>query len=282
MEAILGCDIGTTTCKAILVSRDGETLAEVVLPYAARGPVHDPQQWWAAVRDTIRSVMARASGHSVVAMGLCGRGSGLAFLGGNGEPLPVPWASLASEVGRVPRVKTRRYSKLAAWGRAAEAFRRVDPAAADRLRSLCGVKDYINFVLTGRLATDPFSANTREWPRSTERYRVQRSWLPRISPGEEPLGPLKSDIADELGLPRGIPVAVGGHDGVCANLGAGMVEAGQGCVTLGTVGVIRVNTTRPLYPTRFCHTFTYPFIDGLWASGGDLPTGGVSVLWLAR
>jgi len=104
--------------------------------------------------------------------------------------------------------------------------------------------------------------------------------LPPILQGHEMLGSLRSGSG--LPLPAGIPVFVGGHDGVCANLGAGMVAVGDGCVTLGTNAVLRVNTFGPLYPTPQFHTFTYPYLREIWTSGGDVLDAGGAVVWTAR
>jgi sugar (pentulose or hexulose) kinase len=77
-------------------------------------------------------------------------------------------------------------------------------------------------------------------------------------------------------------VAVGTHDGVAANVGAGMLRAGEGCVTLGTNAVLRVNTTGPVDGRWTAVPFTYPFVGGGYTSGGDVPEAGATMAWLVR
>jgi len=83
--------------------------------------------------------------------------------------------------------------------------------------SLC-TKDYINFRLTGRLATDCSYASGSGvydllgWDYSKVLRAgadLPRSLFPEIVPSTEILGSLTTGAAEALGLPRDIPVACG-------------------------------------------------------------------------
>lgn len=282
MEAILAFDIGTTTCKAVVTDGKGQVLAQAVTPYGAGGPVDDPLKWWEACRHTIRLAARQSKGVDLAALAGCGKGTGLALLDHAGNVLPACWQELQAAAANEADAGTSRRVKLATWGRYLRALQRIDPQMARQVAHLCGVKDYVNYVLTGRLATDPANARNYRWPANPGVLGLKPGLLPRIRLPQTMLGTLKATAARQLGLPTGLPVVVGGHDGACSQLGAGMVGCGEGCLNLGTVGVVRINTTRPLLPTHKSRTFTYPFIDGLWASGGDLPTGGSAVIWFGR
>ena len=56
--------------------------------------------------------------------------------------------------------------------------------------------------------------------------------------GPEPTGTVRDDVADELGLPRGLPVAAGGGDNAAAAVGVGVVQEGSVSTSIGTSGVL--------------------------------------------
>ena len=56
--------------------------------------------------------------------------------------------------------------------------------------------------------------------------------------GPEPSGDVLGDVADELGLPRGIPVAAGGGDNAAAAIGTAITRDGLMSSSIGTSGVL--------------------------------------------
>jgi sugar (pentulose or hexulose) kinase len=70
-----------------------------------------------------------------------------------------------------------------------------------------------------------------------------------------------------LGLPTGIPVVAGMHDGAAANVGTGAIEPGDACLTLGTNFAVRVVTGER--PRTDC--FGYVVAPGRWAWVNSVP-----------
>jgi xylulokinase len=50
--------------------------------------------------------------------------------------------------------------------------------------------------------------------------------MPKVYEGPETTGELARSVAEDLGLPPGIPVAAGGGDNAAAAVGVGVVEGG--------------------------------------------------------
>ena len=63
-------------------------------------------------------------------------------------------------------------------------------------------------------------------------WREDRWWS--LSPPGSVVGELAEDVANETGLPPGLPVVGGAGDGQAAGLGANVTEAGQAYLNLGT------------------------------------------------
>ena len=121
-----------------------------------------------------------------------------------------------------------------------------EPGAYARLASVLLPKDYVRLRLTGERATDVSDASgtllldvgARRW--SSEilaALAVDPAWLPAVHEGPDQTGTLRPEVAADLGLPAGLPVAAGGGDNAAAAIGAGVTAPGSLLVSLGTSGV---------------------------------------------
>jgi sugar (pentulose or hexulose) kinase len=89
-------------------------------------------------------------------------------------------------------------------------------------------------------------------------------------------GELTAPAAAALGLPAGTPVALGAHDGVAANIGAGAFSEREYVITLGTHAVVRtVAAALPAGARRF-----YGFPPGSHVIGGNAWFAGRTADWL--
>jgi xylulokinase len=105
-------------------------------------------------------------------------------------------------------------------------------------------KDYVLYRLTGCQVTDPSTPSrsgmldicSQQW--SDEicgAFGIEESMLPPIRERAWQLvAELPAAQADELGLPPGLPVAMGGADDASAALGCGAIRPGQACLGTGT------------------------------------------------
>lgn len=73
---------------------------------------------------------------------------------------------------------------------------------------------------------------------AAEGDEIPRAWLPALHEGTEATGTLRDAMADELGLPRGLPVAAGGGDNAATAVGVGVGTPGQISASIGTSGVV--------------------------------------------
>ncbi len=117
------------------------------------------------------------------------------------------------------------------------------------------LSDWVAFRLCGVLATDPSQAGEsmlldvarRGW--MTERLAEQGlspALLPPLRPSGQYLGTLTEAAAADLGLPPGIPVAVGGADTQCALLALGALAPGDIGIVAGTTGPVQGVADRPV------------------------------------
>ena len=170
-------------------------------------------------------------------------------------------------------------------------FKNADPALYSKISIFFTIKDFINYRLTGNACIDYTSAcytmllNVREmdWDkRLIDALGVDGSKLPRLKASWEAAGSLTKEMAEELGLPEGIPVAVSGPDGSVGVLGAGGVKSGVAVSVMGTTDVtFAVSDRWAVDPEN--RVMTNPHVlPGLWLVGGSLGLSGGTLDWMSN
>ncbi len=150
-------------------------------------------------------------------------------------------------------------------------------------------KDYLNFRLTGVMATEYSDAsgtnlldlNTRRWSDKLLGITgIDGEKLPDLKASTDVVGELTSDAAREMGLHAGIPVVAGGGDGVCAGVGVGSVKPGITYNYLGSSSWIATTTKEPIYDEEM-RTFVWAHaVPGYVHPCGTMQTAGSSYAWL--
>ena len=203
--ALLGLDVGTTTVKALLVAPDGEPLGLHVAPYPAERASDQPEEWWEAVLRAVRGLDVASRRVDIAAVGVCGRGSGLALLDRRRDPIPAPWARVRARAAALGLPATRRFRRVAQWGRLLRALAQESPAASAAVVLVLPVKDYIALRLTGVTGTDPAAAGCLAWPPRPERLGVAHALLPQIRPPESRLAALAPGRPEPSGCQPAFP-----------------------------------------------------------------------------
>lgn len=302
MPLLLTVDLGTTNCKAVAFDLEGRAIAHASSSYPTYSPLHGCHEqrvsdWLDAVRHSIKSVNEQLGPQAtrISGLALSTWGPGLVLLDREGtvlnEHVPTWQDTRSYEHGRqlLQEVGTdwvgggmplSGFPAKLAW--ACQEW----PSLARRAALALGVKDYLLYWLTGSVATEPSSGPYGDhWPCAPFQWM---GWpeekLPPVRAATEIGGKLKPDRAIELGLPPGLPVVMGLNDGAAATLGAGAYKPGDGVVSLGTNGVLRVILDRPPSSDDCLRhaLFRYPSVGATWVTGGFVLSGGDSLRWLAH
>jgi xylulokinase len=163
-----------------------------------------------------------------------------------------------------------------------------DPEAYHRAAAVLMPKDYVNFMLTGEIATDWTEASLsflmhpqlRSWSHvMAGRLGVEIAKMPPIRAPGAMLGPITAEAARLTGLPAGLPVLVGGGDFPLALLGSGLCRPGLGADLTGTSCIITLVANRPLLDPEISNVATP---DGHWGAFALLDSGGDAMRWARR
>ncbi len=107
---------------------------------------------------------------------------------------------------------------------------------------------------------------------------IPKEKLPPLIKSHEVVGALIAEDLIGVGIPKGIPVVIGGGDTACASLATGVIRSGDVCESVGTTNVLTVCVTEPRFDKGFinrCHV-----VEDAWIYQGALSHTGASLRWM--
>ncbi len=284
----LGIDIGTSAVKFILVDEAQEVLASVEQKLAPVQPrllwsEDDPEKWWGAVVGGLDS-LARDHAKPMSAVrgiGLSGQMHSAVLIDAADKPVrpAILWndgrsAKEAAELAQIGPELQRETGVLPMPGFTGPKFlwlRRHEPEAVQRTRSLLLAKDFIRLKLAGEKITDVTDAagawlidqERRQWSGAAlAACGIDHALLPRLVESREAAGTLKQDLVQRWGMPRNVVIAGGAGDVAAGGIGAGVVNPGDGFVSLGTSAQVFLADTKHLPdPECLVHAFCHALPD---------------------
>ncbi|MXQ13315.1 xylulokinase [Microvirga makkahensis] len=264
-SALLGIDIGTSGCKALLIGTDGEVLAAHTAHYGLSQPrpgwtEQDPQSWVDGAREAVAAVMRKCPDTELLCIGLSGQMHGLTPLDSGKQVLrpAILWndqrnaaeaADLTEQAGGLEALLAQTGNRMLVGYTGGKILwmQRREPDLYRRLRYVLNPKDYLRLVLTGEVATEVsdasgtglFNVMERGWASSLiERVGIDPALLPPCFESHEISGRVSASGAALFGLQPGIPVAGGGGDSVIQTIGSGVISPGELQTTIGTAGIL--------------------------------------------
>ncbi len=302
----LGLDIGTSGVKAVLLDEAGAVRHQATAGYDVSHPrplwsEQDPELWWDACRTTIGALKdAGAPLGSVKAVGLAGQMHGATLVDEGGAVLRpcILWndgrsqAECAELEAALPDFRARS-GNMAMPGFTAPKLlwlRKHEPETFRRIAKVLLPKDYLQFRLTGAWASEMSDAAGTLWLDPARRdwdetllgvTGLDREQMPALYEGCEPVAELGAAAAAALGLPR-VPVVAGAGDNAGGAVGVGVIEPGQGLLSLGTSGVLFVVSERHhACPERTVHAFCH-CLPRRWHQMAVSLSAANSLAWLGR
>lgn len=309
MKYMMGVDEGTTGCKAILFTENGEVVASTSREY----PSYYPHPGWVeqdineikeAVFDCIRETVEKANVEKkdIVGISHSNQGITMVLLDENEKPvLPhtIGWQDLRyvdmlqdlqDEVNQEEYLKLSGMSfgtyniPVLCW------LQKYQPDDWKRVKRICSHQDYFlkqygangyfvdegctNFLSMARMSDN-------EWDeRLMKIYNVSEDMLPTVvhQPGKV-LGHVTAEVSQFTGLPETCKVCMGGLDTNCCSMGAGADEIGTQVLIMGTAGVsIFVTDKDKLDPNKRITVRTNPGF-GNWQNYIMTNTGASAFRW---
>ena len=312
MNYLIGVDLGTSGCKAMLFDLKGTPVASAYASYPTHilDPImleQAPEDWWKATCQSINQLMktTRASPTEVRAIGCGGQFPDLIVT--DDEEKTLRPAIIYSDMRGEPQTKAI-FDRLdqghvtELTGLPATYFpglpatkilwiRQNEPELEKRIRRIFGAKDFLNFRLTGNCAIDYVEAwwtglaRARDYTWCDELLqdlRIPQGWLGEISKPTDVIGEVTEAASKQTGLAPGTPVVCGSVDGMCDFVGAGIIEPGITMDSCGTTEIIAASSKKKLPSSIGSSIFCWPHLDSeSWVVYTSTATAGASLRWFS-
>ena len=304
-QMLMGIDIGTQSTRVALFDLEGRAVASASTPQEMMTPrpgwaEQDPEVWWRNALNNIHKAMeqAKATPDEVLAVGVCGQMHATVPLDKDGELLDHGvqlWcdkrsADLVDEFKARPHVEAA--MRLAGsppvpnWlGFNIKWLKVHEPDLYEKTWKFVLSKDYINYRLTGEIATDwseasgsfLMDAKTKTWsPELVGYLELDMDKLPDVCASSDVVGKITAGAAKLTGLAEGTPVVVGAGDMLCMLLSSGLTEPGRASDITGTASIMAIYVEEPVLDPRLMNL--HHVMPG-WIPFGISDSGGGALKW---
>lgn len=288
------------------MTQEGEFLDSADYSYSLKSEIsgfneQNPQDWIDALKASIGELKNRnaAAVASLQAIGIAGHMHGATLLDKNGEILHpcILWndtrsykqASILDQDVKLQEIT----GNIIFPGFTAPKLLWIQenkPEIFEQVAKVLLPASYLGFYLTGDFFMDMSDAAGTSWldvgNRCWSDYalnagNMRSDQMPDLLEGSQIASSVSKFIADELGIPRGVSVVAGAGDNAAAACGVGIMQEGQGFVSLGTSGVLL--TARDAYTPlaqSAVHTFCHA-IPKTWYQMGVILSATDSLNWLS-
>ena len=270
--SLLAIDMGSSSCKAVAFSVEGRILVERSHSYSPETPQPAWAQmaadvFWDALRSVTRAIVNLVSEDPVEVLAISSHAE--TFVPVNEQHQPVGPAILNMDNRAVSQAKwlAQALHPRHIFEITGLAVHPMYPAPKilwmrenqnDTFRAAAKFLGVVDYLLT-RLGF-PACIDYSQASRFLAFNILQKQWSAEILaacdltpdrfavpvPTGTVVGRLSSSIANDLGLPAGTSVVVGGHDQPCAALGMGVVDSGRVSASLGTYECLLAASDAPV------------------------------------
>jgi xylulokinase len=303
----MGVDLGTSACKTVIFTLEGEKVSEAIKEYPVYHPEprwaeQNPSEWWTGAADTIKGSLRKSGieGEDISGLAVDSQREAVVPIGKNGEALynSIIWLDNRT---RPQTEKIRRLVNqekvLSVTGLAIDPIYSASkilwlkenaPKVFEGTECFLCAKDYIIYKLTEEKVTDYsmasrtmlFDIKKKMWSRELcSDLEIPIEKLPPVKESSAVVGEVTSEASKMTLLPKGLPVINGGGDRPCECLGAGVTEYGNVNVGTGTGSVVEVPLHTPSVDVKGRVSCCCHVIPETWEYEAIITTTGASLRW---
>ncbi len=277
MTYLIGYDLGTTAIKVSLFDDQGNLLAKSTQEYelstpSPRAVEQEVSVYWNSFKQGLKEVLDKSNvpPKDINCMGVSAQGETLIAIDKDGEPLRPAIVWLDSRAEKEAEILARTFKNenickrtgqvemVPTWPAAKILWLKMhEPEVFKKTFKFLLIEDYFIYRLTGSFVSEgSLLCSTAYWDIRKKRWwgemldflGVDEARLPEIREPGELIGPIKKEVASELGLSANTLVTTGGLDQACGAIGVGNIKP----------GIISENIGAAL---AICATVNEPFVD---------------------
>lgn len=306
--SLLGLDVGTTGCKAVLFDDRGRPLASTYREYPLIQPREgwvelDPEIIWESVKTVLRSAVAQCPSDPVAALAVASQGETTTAIDRAGRPLHNFIVTFDNRTEAQVSHWTKGMGRdrlFAITGMPLHPMYSINkmmwmlhnvPGLSSAVEKFLLVEDFTIHRLTGEYAIDhtlasrtmAFDVRAKQWSSMVlSNAGIGEELLSPVYSSGTPVGTIRKTLAGELNLRSETVVVTGGHDQPCGALGAGVSESDVAMNATGTVDALcpvfhGLADRSGMLERNFAY---YPFvIPNYYCTIGFNLTGGLFLRW---
>ncbi len=307
MKHIIAYDLGTGGTKSSLYNEKGNLICSTFTScetFYPKSGLHEqrPNDWFESVKSSTKQLISQSEVdiETIVSLAISGHSLGVVPIGKDGELLAeyvpiwsdnrakkqakkffetIPESEWYNETGNGFPAPLYSIFKIM-W------YKQHKPEIYQNTDKFIGTKDYINFLLTGKLCTDrSYASGSGVYSLNDERYldrfienaKVDKQKLPDVLNSTDIVGTILPDMAKTLGLSEKTLVCAGGVDNACMALGAACIDDGEAYTSLGSSSWIAVCDKKPVLdektrPYVFAHCIPNKYVSAtcIFSAGNSL------------
>lgn len=306
---LMGVDFGTESVRVGLFTAEGIPVVFCSEPYSLYHPhpgwaEQQPDEWWQAFTRAVRRALRESAvdARQIVAIGADCTSCTVVFMDEQFRPLrpAIIWMDVraAEQAHRIaqsghPMLRYNGFGNVSAEWMPCKALwiKENEPHIYRQAAHVGEFIDWLTYRLTGQWVGSINNTSIR-WYYDRRAGGWSQSFYETIGLGDllerfpqrildmgQVVGALLPEVAAELGLPVGIPVAEGGADAYVAMLGLNVVSPGKLAFITGSSHLMLGQTDQPLHAQGIFGAFTDALLPGQYTiEGGQVSTGSV-VKW---
>jgi gluconokinase len=307
MKNIIAIDLGTTNCKAVIVTQKAKVLKTFHIPTK---PVQPKQGWneqnpetvFNAVIKLLQQSIAFCKEENIACVSFSAAMHSLLAVDKHGKPLMnmMTWADLRSahyahELEQKPIAK-KLYETTGVPIHAMSPLCKLIWLKHEakniftKTYKFISIKEFVFLKLFGKYiidhsiaaATGLFDEKNLCWyDEALKLAGITANHLSALVPVEHYETALLPETKKKLKVKNEIPFVSGASDGALANLGSGIINKTNAAVTVGTSGAVRITSNKYLIDKKR-RLFCYYITDGFYITGGAINNGGIVLQWLVE
>lgn len=291
--SLLAVDIGSSTCKAVVFASAGDVLAQGSAHYSPEFPQPSfaethPDKFWDAVclscrkackdlTDPVQALCLSSHGETFVALDPAGRPLTRAILNQDSratresawfeealgrERLFQITGLIAHPMYPIPKILWLRKNQPDVFA-SAKCFVSLIGYLLHKMQ----LPPYVDYSLASRFLA--FDVRQQSWSEEIlNAADLNQNLLPVPVPAGTIAGKVNSEAANQLGIPAGTPLVLGGHDQPCGALGSGVIAAGPIADSMGTYECLTAASDAPALSEKamnaslnsYCHVVPNKYV----------------------
>lgn len=258
--SLMGIDVGTTGCKAVVFEESGKQIAGAYREY----PLYSPKPGWfeldpARVLEDVKAVVREAAakaGDPVRALAVSSQGEAIVPIDKDGGFLAPSIVSSCPRTADLVRVWEERFGRREIFEKTGipvascytplrlEWIARNQPEIFGRIARVVFFQDLVPWAMgLDPMVDDSLSSRSMcldlhahsYWKEAFDSIGFDSANFSPSQPSGTVIGEIGAAASGDWGLPTGTVVVTGAHDQPAAALGVGAIEEGVACYGLGTV-----------------------------------------------